>query len=193
MVAIVIYQQHKGLSPDNNGLFLFCSFSVTLLLVAVWVVYLWNDPVLREKYPGLIYVPEPWSYYTLHIKKNHWITSVQVCPPLRFKKDISECLTVVWTNGCLCFLSSADFLWQIVAALDDAWWCSLPSLLDTSFCWLQPCIQKRVLSPLFISVSIQMGFNMLELWCLVKCCPICLTWDLRLISYIGTELSIMCI
>lgn len=71
MVAIVIYQQHKGLSPDNNGLFLFCSFSVTLLLVAVWVVYLWNDPVLREKYPGLIYVPEPWSYYTLHIKKNH--------------------------------------------------------------------------------------------------------------------------
>lgn len=149
MAAIVIYQQHKGLSPDNNGLFLFCSFSVTLLLVAVWVVYLWNDPVLREKYPGLIYVPEPWSYYTLHIKKNHWITSVQVCPPLRFKKDISECLTVIWTNGCLCFLSSADFLWQIVAALDDAWWCSLPSLLDTSFCWLQPCIQKRVLSPPF--------------------------------------------
>lgn len=71
MVAIVMYQKHKGLSPDNNGLFLFCSFSVTVLLVSAWVGYLWNDPVLREKYPGLIYVPEPWSYYTLHIKKSH--------------------------------------------------------------------------------------------------------------------------
>lgn len=71
MVAIMLYQQHKGLSPDNNGLFLFSSFSVTILLVAAWVVYLWNDAVLREKYPGLIYVPEPWSFYTLHIKNNH--------------------------------------------------------------------------------------------------------------------------
>ncbi|XP_062272467.1 ceroid-lipofuscinosis neuronal protein 6-like [Scomber scombrus] len=71
MVVMVIHQQCKGLSLDSNGLFLFCSFSVTVLLVALWVVYLWNDQVLREKYPGLIYVPEPWSYYTLHIKENH--------------------------------------------------------------------------------------------------------------------------
>ncbi|XP_022603093.1 ceroid-lipofuscinosis neuronal protein 6 [Seriola dumerili] len=71
MVAMVIYQQCKGLSPDSNGLFLFCSFSVTVLLVALWVGYLWNDPVLRNKYPGLIYVPEPWSYYTLHIKNDN--------------------------------------------------------------------------------------------------------------------------
>ncbi|KAL7406162.1 hypothetical protein ABVT39_014401 [Epinephelus coioides] len=71
MVVMVIHQQRKGLSPDSNGLFLFCSFSVTVLLVALWVAYLWNDPVLRNKYPGLIYVPEPWSYYTLHIKSNH--------------------------------------------------------------------------------------------------------------------------
>ncbi|XP_003969858.1 ceroid-lipofuscinosis neuronal protein 6a [Takifugu rubripes] len=71
MVTILISKQHKGLRPDQNGLFLLCSFTVTLLLVGLWVVYLWNDPVLREKYPGLIYVPEPWSYYTLHISKNH--------------------------------------------------------------------------------------------------------------------------
>ncbi|KAA8595945.1 hypothetical protein FQN60_011236 [Etheostoma spectabile] len=56
MVVMVIHQQHKGLSPDSNGLFLFCSFSVTVLLVALWVAYLWNDPVLRNKYPGLIYI-----------------------------------------------------------------------------------------------------------------------------------------
>ena len=79
IVATVIHQHRKGVSPDSNGLFLLYSFSVTVLLVAVWVGYLWNDPVLRNKYPGLIYVPEPWSYYTLHIKK-HWITLVQVWP-----------------------------------------------------------------------------------------------------------------
>ncbi|KAL6113493.1 cln6 [Pungitius sinensis] len=71
MVVTVIHQHCRGRSPDSNGLFLFCSFTVTLLLVALWVVHLWNDPVLRNKYPGLIYVPEPWSYYTLHIKQNH--------------------------------------------------------------------------------------------------------------------------
>lgn len=77
MVVMVIHQHQKGLSPDSNGLFLFCSFSVALLLVALWVIYLWNDPVLRNKYPGLIYVPEPWSYYTLHFK-NHWLAPLQV-------------------------------------------------------------------------------------------------------------------
>ncbi|KAM6943558.1 ceroid-lipofuscinosis neuronal protein 6-like [Xenentodon cancila] len=71
MVALVMFQRHKGFSPDSNGLFLFHSFSVTVLLVALWVAYLWNDPVLRNKYPGLLYVPEPWSFYTLHVKKSH--------------------------------------------------------------------------------------------------------------------------
>ncbi|XP_037649270.1 ceroid-lipofuscinosis neuronal protein 6-like [Sebastes umbrosus] len=71
MVGMVIHQQREGLSPDSNGLFLLCSFSITVLLVVLWVAYLWNDPVLRKKYPGIIYVPEPWSYYTLHIKENH--------------------------------------------------------------------------------------------------------------------------
>uniref|UniRef100_A0A3Q1GR88 CLN6 transmembrane ER protein a n=1 Tax=Acanthochromis polyacanthus TaxID=80966 RepID=A0A3Q1GR88_9TELE len=71
MVAMVMHQRRKGLSPDGNGLFLLYSFSVTVLLVALWVACLWSDPVLRNKYPGLIYVPEPWSYYTLHIKESH--------------------------------------------------------------------------------------------------------------------------
>ncbi|KAL1007672.1 hypothetical protein UPYG_G00089990 [Umbra pygmaea] len=68
MVATLIYQHRKGLVPDTNGYFLFFSFSVTLCLVTIWVAWLWSDPVLRKKYPGLLYVPEPWSYYTLHIK-----------------------------------------------------------------------------------------------------------------------------
>ncbi|XP_054627310.1 ceroid-lipofuscinosis neuronal protein 6a isoform X2 [Dunckerocampus dactyliophorus] len=71
MVAMVIQQRYKGFSPDSNGLFLFYTFCLTGLLVTLWVVCLWNDPVLRNKYPGLMYVPEPWAYYTLHIKKIH--------------------------------------------------------------------------------------------------------------------------
>ncbi|XP_035019243.1 ceroid-lipofuscinosis neuronal protein 6a [Hippoglossus stenolepis] len=71
MIAMVIHQRRKGLGPDSNGRFLLCSFGVTLVLMALWVFYLWSDPVLRNKYPGLLYMPEPWSYYTLHVKNNH--------------------------------------------------------------------------------------------------------------------------
>ncbi|XP_068427332.1 ceroid-lipofuscinosis neuronal protein 6a isoform X2 [Clinocottus analis] len=71
MVVTVLYQYRKGLSLDSNGLFLFCSFSTTVLLVVLWVVYLWNDPVLRNRYPGFLYVPEPWSYYILYVKRSN--------------------------------------------------------------------------------------------------------------------------
>ncbi|KAG5839572.1 hypothetical protein ANANG_G00206380 [Anguilla anguilla] len=68
MMATVMHQRRKGFVPDSNGLFLLYSFSLTLGLVAVWVGCLWHDEVLRKKYPGVIYVPEPWAFYTLHIK-----------------------------------------------------------------------------------------------------------------------------
>ncbi|KAG7468275.1 hypothetical protein MATL_G00141290 [Megalops atlanticus] len=68
MVATVIQQKRKGFAPDSNGLFLLYSFGITLALVAVWVAWLWHDPVLRRKYPGIIYVPEPWAFYTLHLR-----------------------------------------------------------------------------------------------------------------------------
>ncbi|KAM9764992.1 ceroid-lipofuscinosis neuronal protein 6-like [Menidia menidia] len=71
MVAVVMARRRRGLSPDSNGLFLVGGFSGTVLLVALWVGCLWSDPALRNKYPGLFYVPEPWSYYTLHIRKSH--------------------------------------------------------------------------------------------------------------------------
>lgn len=131
MVVLTRHQQRKGLSPDSNGLFLFYSFSVTALLVAVWVVYLWNDAVLRNKYPGLIYVPEPWSYYTLHVKKSRWFACVQVCVPLCLKK---ECL---WTphEPTAAFVFFRFPVTEIAAALmtiDDACWCAPTSLLNTS-------------------------------------------------------------
>ncbi|XP_062946674.1 ceroid-lipofuscinosis neuronal protein 6 isoform X2 [Cynocephalus volans] len=71
MLALVLHQKRKHLFLDSNGLFLFHSFTLTLLLVALWVAWLWNDPVLRKKYPGVIYVPEPWAFYTLHISSRH--------------------------------------------------------------------------------------------------------------------------
>lgn len=71
MAATVIQQRQKGFVLDSNGLFLFYNFILTLALVVVWVAYLWNDEVLRKKYPGVIYVPEPWSFYTLYIKDSH--------------------------------------------------------------------------------------------------------------------------
>lgn len=71
MLALVLHQKRKRLFMDSNGLFLFYSFTLTLLLVSLWVAWLWNDPVLRKKYPGVIYVPEPWAFYTLHIGSQH--------------------------------------------------------------------------------------------------------------------------
>ncbi|KAH3874962.1 ceroid-lipofuscinosis neuronal protein 6 homolog [Dreissena polymorpha] len=69
MCMTVIVQRSRGNVLDINGRFLLYTFATTMALTAAWVAFLWSDPVLRAKYPGLIYVPEPWSYYTLHVKK----------------------------------------------------------------------------------------------------------------------------
>ena len=47
------------------------SFSAALVLVAVWVAWLWSDGVLRKKHPGLIYVPQPRTVYTLYLQQNN--------------------------------------------------------------------------------------------------------------------------
>ncbi|XP_074150824.1 ceroid-lipofuscinosis neuronal protein 6 [Sminthopsis crassicaudata] len=69
MMAFVMHQKRKRLYLDSNGLFLFYTFFFTLLFVALWVLWLWNDHTLRKKYPGVIYIPEPWAFYTLHISR----------------------------------------------------------------------------------------------------------------------------
>ncbi|XP_056307517.1 ceroid-lipofuscinosis neuronal protein 6 homolog [Danio aesculapii] len=71
MTATVLHQKRKGFLPDSNGLFLLYSFSISLFLVSVWVTCLWNDEVLRKKYPGVMYIPEPWALYTLHLRNKH--------------------------------------------------------------------------------------------------------------------------
>ncbi|KAJ8304111.1 hypothetical protein KUTeg_017694, partial [Tegillarca granosa] len=66
MIIITIKEYRKGHRLDRNGQFLLYTFSITLILIMCWVVYLWNDPILRKKYPGYLYLPEPWTYYTLY-------------------------------------------------------------------------------------------------------------------------------
>ncbi|XP_030434723.1 ceroid-lipofuscinosis neuronal protein 6 isoform X2 [Gopherus evgoodei] len=71
MMALVMHQKRKGLVLDSNGLFFFYSYIITLVLIGAWVVWLWNDKILRKKYPGVIYIPEPWAFYTLHLSNLH--------------------------------------------------------------------------------------------------------------------------
>jgi len=67
MVTTYIIQSRRGLNCDLNGLFLLATFTLTVALTFAWSVWLWDDVTLRHKYPGVIYVPEPWAYYTLYI------------------------------------------------------------------------------------------------------------------------------
>lgn len=71
MTLIWLYQALvRGNRLDINGRFLLFTFHLTIIFVAVWTSFFWNDPVLRAKYASsLIYVPEPWSVYSLHGKR----------------------------------------------------------------------------------------------------------------------------
>lgn len=67
MVVVLCYQTYRGRQMDSNGRWLLYRCLIILVLVGVWSAYLWNDKVLRKRYPQLLYVPEPWSYATLYI------------------------------------------------------------------------------------------------------------------------------
>jgi hypothetical protein len=71
MTVIWLYQWFvQGNRLDINGRFLLFTFHATIILVAVWTSLFWNDEILRTKYASsLIYVPEPWSVYSLYGKR----------------------------------------------------------------------------------------------------------------------------
>lgn len=70
MYIFFFYDQFVlGRLIDENGKFLIQTFQLTLVLVGAWCFYFWDDKELRKKYPGFIYVPEPWSVYSLHFKE----------------------------------------------------------------------------------------------------------------------------
>lgn len=69
MHLVLFYNRVQGRKMDQNGRFLFYTFQLTFVLVGLWSYWLWNDVQLRIKYPGIIYVPEPWSVYSLHYRE----------------------------------------------------------------------------------------------------------------------------
>ena len=62
-----VLQVRGGRYPDINGVFVFLCFSLSGILVLIWVWYLWSNPILRARYPGVLYVPEPWSVITMRV------------------------------------------------------------------------------------------------------------------------------
>ncbi|WAR00518.1 CLN6-like protein, partial [Mya arenaria] len=68
MFILMAMERGRGRRPDVNGRFLLYTFSATTVLTLAWIAALWSDPILRNKYPGILYVPEPWAYYTLYLK-----------------------------------------------------------------------------------------------------------------------------
>ncbi|CAF2487474.1 unnamed protein product [Rotaria sp. Silwood2] len=71
MTIMWLYQRFiNGNRLDVNGRFLLYTFHMTIIFVAVWTSFFWHDEVLRTKYASsLIYVPEPWSVYSLYGKR----------------------------------------------------------------------------------------------------------------------------
>ena len=71
MLLVLALRQQQGAKVDSNGKFILLRSVLTLLLIAAWVVVLWRDRGLREKYhESWLYVPEPWSYASLYLM-NH--------------------------------------------------------------------------------------------------------------------------
>ena len=62
-----VVQVSGGRYPDINGVFILLCFCLCGIWVLIWVWYFWSNPVLRARYPGVLYVPEPWSVISLKV------------------------------------------------------------------------------------------------------------------------------
>ena len=69
MTVVLFWRSEQLLEMNVNAKFLYYRSILTFIFVFLWVVYLWDDEILRQKYPGVWYVPEPWSYASLYIMK----------------------------------------------------------------------------------------------------------------------------
>lgn len=69
MLALTAAHAQRGRSLDANGVFMLRSFAGGAALLAAWAWWLWDDADLRERYPELVYMPEPWSWYTLQLSR----------------------------------------------------------------------------------------------------------------------------
>ena len=70
MITILASKHGHGKKLDANGLFLLLRMGFTVVLVGLWVAVTWRDGALRDKYrENWLFVPEPWSYASLHLMK----------------------------------------------------------------------------------------------------------------------------
>ena len=70
MLVLVVWRWHwQAARMDCNAQFLLGRGLLVLVGVACWVAWLWDDGPLRAKYPGWLYIPEPWSYISLYVMK----------------------------------------------------------------------------------------------------------------------------
>jgi ceroid-lipofuscinosis protein 6 len=65
MIGGVIVGYFTGYSPDVNARYLLSLYTVAAILIGVWSLYFWDHTLLRDRYPGLIFIPEPWSVYSI--------------------------------------------------------------------------------------------------------------------------------
>ena len=65
MIGGVVVGHFIGRHPDVNARYLLSLYITTAILTGAWSLYFWNHTLLRQRYPGLLYVPEPWSVYSL--------------------------------------------------------------------------------------------------------------------------------
>ena len=65
MINAAIFFHFRGYRADINGQYLLCVYLLTVAIVACWSLYFWEHSLLRQRYPGVLYIPEPWSVYTL--------------------------------------------------------------------------------------------------------------------------------
>ena len=66
MILIIMYRKFHGQSMDPNGSYWATVNVMTFIYILVWSYFFRHHAILRERYPGLLYVPEPWSVYTLY-------------------------------------------------------------------------------------------------------------------------------
>lgn len=67
MVILLLWRWREGSVMDSNAMFLLYRSVLTMMAVGLWVLWLWDDRQLRVKYPGWLYIPEPWAYVSLYI------------------------------------------------------------------------------------------------------------------------------
>ncbi|XP_078739817.1 ceroid-lipofuscinosis neuronal protein 6-like [Lampetra fluviatilis] len=70
----------RDLRPDANGRFVAASLGLALLAACAWAWALSGDARLRQRYPGALFMPEPWAYYSLHLAASPPTTTTTTPP-----------------------------------------------------------------------------------------------------------------